>query len=222
LVLETDGATEEVTFWFKAGANVGGPAATHAAAAHVASGKRRRERARRRRRREERRREAEGNLLPPGPPTAGGNTAVVDSPPAPPREASPSTATTVRARGYKARPLVVKRTKAALAASRASQRAAALAKRRGAAATQLSAFQAKLHQKNYGGLMKTSPSTSRTRRERMEGSHPWTRRQKAKKSCTRATFAHAYQCHHRKLQKCKIFCMPGQLVDTMRRNWRRV
>jgi len=139
LVLDTDGVTEEVSLWFRAGANVGGStAASHAAAAHVVSGKRRRERARRRRRREERRREAEENLLPPGPPTAGGNTEAPDTPPAPPREPSPSIVSTVRARGYKARPLVVKRAKAALAASRASQRAAALAKRRGAAASQLS------------------------------------------------------------------------------------
>ena len=58
LVLDTDGVTEEVSLWFRAGANVGGStAASHAAAAHVVSGKRRRERARRRRRREERRRE---------------------------------------------------------------------------------------------------------------------------------------------------------------------
>jgi hypothetical protein len=151
LVLDTDGATEEVSFWFRSGANVGGPTnvATHVAPTHVASGKRRRERARRRRRREERRREAEGNLPPPGTPKAGVGTGAACTPPAPPRESSPtpsestrvpaSALPTMRARCHKARPLVLKKAKAALAASRASQRAATLAKRRGAAVSRQSA-----------------------------------------------------------------------------------
>ena len=103
--------------------------ATQAHAHH--SGNRRRERARRARRREERRREA-----PPAMPTTGvaETTATIPSPPPP-----PSATLAARANVYKAWPLALKKAKAALTATRLSQRAAVLAKKRGMAATGRSA-----------------------------------------------------------------------------------
>jgi hypothetical protein len=158
LVLETDGVTEEICLWFRPVVNSNGGRPAADAATHApTSGKRRRERARRRRRREERRGEADKNCTPSYTSTAGVATAAATGPPALPQEASlspghdttetditeptlPLSATlTVRAHVYKARPLALKRTKAALTATRASQRAAVLAKKRGTAATQRSA-----------------------------------------------------------------------------------
>ena len=144
LVLETDGCTEDVTLWFRPSAVGGGePVSTDTQAHALHSGKRRRERARRARRREERR-EARERCLPPATPTTGKAAKMAEAPSPSPQEEPPpepptSAASTIRARGCKARPLIVKKAKAALAASRASQRAAALAKRRGAAASRNSA-----------------------------------------------------------------------------------
>ena len=158
LVLDFDGCTEEVTLWSRP-STAGGDSvpdantATHAHSHH--SGKRRRERARRARRREERR-EARGRCSPPVTPTTGeaAKTAIAPTPPPPvepPPEPLTSATSTVRARGCKARPLIVKKAKAALAASRASQRAAALAKRRGAAASRISASSDVTPEKVRGG-----------------------------------------------------------------------
>ena len=146
LVLETDGDTEEVCLWFRPTATK-----TDVATHRPTSGKRRRERARRRRRRAERRREADKNRPPSDTSTTGVAMGVETIPPASPQEASPSTGTdpiepallrpssatlTARAHVYKARPLALKRNKAARTATRVSQRAAVLAKKRGAVANQ--------------------------------------------------------------------------------------
>ena len=136
LVLDTDGATEEVSFWFRPNANGGSSAAAHV----NQSGKRRRERARRVRRREERRKEAEERCLPPAMPSSGvaGMTAAAlsSSPPDEPPSTEipfPGNKQTppVRAHVLRPRTLPTKQAKAALIASRATKRAAVLAKRRG-------------------------------------------------------------------------------------------
>jgi len=129
-VLETDGITEEFSLWFRTTA--AGDATTQAHAHH--SGKRRREQARRARRRVERRREA-----PPAMPTTGMAATMATVPLPPPPELLPSTAISItHAHVYKARPLALKKTKVAMTASRSSQRAAVLAKKRGTSATRLS------------------------------------------------------------------------------------
>ena len=139
LVLETDGDKEEVCLWFRPTVNKT-EVATHA----PMLGKRRRERARRRRRREERRREADQIRHPSDMPTIGVATVAATVQSASPQEESLSPGTdlpptkptlpsspssTARAHVYKARLLALKRTKAALTTTRASQRSAALSRR---------------------------------------------------------------------------------------------
>ena len=143
LVLETDGASEEICFWFRRSADGGGYASRDAAHPPPHTGKRRRERARRRRRREERRRGAEEGQL-------SSCTATLSSPPPPDvlpstgnpatllvktATACPPTTPVVRPNVLRPRPLPTKRAKAVLTASRASKRAAVLAKKRGSTAS---------------------------------------------------------------------------------------
>jgi len=153
LVLDTDGITKEITLWFRASA-AGGESATANVAAHAnapQSGKRRRERARRARRRDEKKREAEGRCWPPATPTSGVAAMAAAAPSPPPSEALPPADTAFNepilqgvpavrdhARTLRARPLPMKRVKAAFTATRASQRAAVIAKRRGQAASRRS------------------------------------------------------------------------------------
>jgi len=148
LVLETDGVIEDVCLWFRPFA-VG---ATDVNAHTPPSGKRRRERARRIRRREERRKETEENQLPSNTPTTGEATTAATIPSTLPPDMLPSSGTpplpettptstdtpAARAHVYKARPLPAKKVKTALTASRASKRAAVLARKRGTAAVRRS------------------------------------------------------------------------------------
>ena len=138
LVMETDGVKEEISLWFQRSVN-GGVAAADEAACNQHTGKRRRERARRRRRQEERRKEAEEGPKPTATPTHSMTTRTgTESSASPPAlsqsSVAPATPTSnVRgARVLRPRPLPTKRAKAALTAARASQRAAVLAKKRGA------------------------------------------------------------------------------------------
>jgi len=139
LVLETDGTTEDVCLWFRPTA-IGGNSAANVPTHAWHSGKRRRERARRVRRQEERRREAEERCQPPAVPTPGVAAMTATVPSFSPRDAPPPTETlfpqstkTLPARAHmlRVRPLPTKQAKAVLTASRASKRAAVLAKKRG-------------------------------------------------------------------------------------------
>ena len=143
LVLETDGKTEDICLWFQHSA-VSSDSATDVATHVQQSGKRRRERARRKRRREERRRESEEGVSSPAASTYDVTVMTATVPSVSPQEALPLTDTpspslvnipSARAHVLKARPLPIKRVKASLTASRASKRAAVLAKKRGTVMT---------------------------------------------------------------------------------------
>jgi len=146
LVLETDGASEEVSLWFRRAAN-GGDSAADVASHAPHSGKRRRERARRARRREERRRVEADVCPPPAAPVQGAAATTADIPLSPHLDTPPPTSTWTtlpetttriatappsRAYALRTRPKPSKPAKTTLIASRARRRAAVLAKKRGA------------------------------------------------------------------------------------------
>ena len=146
LVLETDGASEEVSLWFRRAAN-GGDSAADVISHAPHSGKRRRERARRARRREERRRVEADVCPPPAAPVQGAAATTADIPLSPHLDTPPPTSTWTtlpetttriatappsRAYALRTRPKPSKPAKTTLIASRARRRAAVLAKKRGA------------------------------------------------------------------------------------------
>ena len=131
LVLETDGSHEEVHLWFRRAVTRGEPAAA-ADNRQQQSGKRRRERARRTRRREERRR---GERDAPTTPVNGVPAAEIPPPPLQPTPSSVNTSTPLNNTKHHTPPTkpATRKSRAALVATRASKRAAVLAKRRGTA-----------------------------------------------------------------------------------------
>ena len=126
LVLETDGSHEEVHLWFRRPVTRGETADNNH---RQQSGKRRRERARRTRRREERRR---GERDAPTTPVNGEPAAEIPPPPLQPTPPSVNTSTPLNYTKQHTPPTktATKKSRAALVATRASKRAAVIAKRR--------------------------------------------------------------------------------------------